>query len=400
MADIDNQIKEINGALKDVGDNLKAFAEKAEKQTSRHVALGEETKASVDKLLTEQGELQARLRAAEQTIAALDGGDLTGKEKQTLGQWFAQQDEVKGYQGGKLVLNAAKIGDAVVSDRTGSDNIVAPQRLAGIYGPQGRQLRVRDLLSWGTTTSNSIEYVRESSHTFNAASVGENPTNAKPKSKLEFASASAPVATIAHWVPASKQVLADVAQMAAYIDGRLRYGLDLAEEEQLLKGTGVGLDIDGIFSQATNYAKPSGAVVSDETAIDVLRLALLQAELAEYTADGMVLSPTAWANIELTKDGSKGYIFANPQAVNQQVLWGRSVVSSNSMEDGEFLVGNFAAGAMGWDRQLTSVGIAEQHEDFFVRNMVAILAEKRIALTVFRPDAFVKGLLTGTGLTT
>jgi HK97 family phage major capsid protein len=70
------------------------------------------------------------------------------------------------------------------------------------------------------------------------------------------------------------------------------------------------------------------------------------------------------------------------------------------MADGEFLVGNFAAGAMGWDRQQTTVGIAEQHEDFYVRNMVAILAEKRIALTVFRPDAFVKGLLKGAGLTT
>ena len=35
------------------------------------------------------------------------------------------------------------------------------------------------------------------------------------------------------------------------------------------------------------------------------------------------------------------------------------------------------------------VRVAEQHDDFFVKNMVVILAEERLALTLYRPEAFV-----------
>ena len=395
---IDIQIKEINSALKDVGDNLKSMAEKSEQQINAHAQLSAETKEKVDKLLTEQGALQARLKAAEQMLADYEGGKVTGRDKQTVGQWFASQDAVKAYQGGKLKLD---VNAAIVADSVTGAGIVAPDYVADIKGGGQRQLRVRDLLSWGPTTSDSISYVRETGFTNAAAPVRENPTGNKPKSVLAFEMENAPIATIAHWVPASRQVLSDLGQMAAYIDGRLRYGLDLEEEEQLLKGSGTGLDLDGIFTQAANYSKPAGATAVAQSPIDVLRLALLQAELADYAADGIVVSPTSWANIELTKETSTAaYIFANPQAANSQMLWGRNVVSSGALGTNEFLVGNFALGAQGWDRQQATVGIAEQHEDFFTKNMVAILAEKRIGLTVYRPAAFVKGLLTGTGVST
>lgn len=393
---IDAQIKEINSALKDVGDSLKTMAEKSEQQINAHAQLSAETKEKVDNLLTEQGALQARLKAAEQMLADYEGGKITGRDKQTMGQWFASQDAVKAYQGGKLKLD---INAAIVADSVTGAGIVAPDYVSDIKGGGQRQLRVRDLLSWGTTTSDSISYVRETGFTNAAAPVRENPTSTKPKSVLSFEMKNAPIATIAHWVPASRQVLSDLGQMAAYIDGRLRYGLDLEEEDQLLKGSGTGLDLDGIFTQAANYSKPAGATAAAQSPIDVLRLALLQAELADYTADGIVVSPTSWANIELTKETSTAaYIFANPQAANSQMLWGRNVVSSGALGTNEFLVGNFALGAQGWDRQQTVVGIAEQHEDFFTKNMVAILAEKRIGLTVYRPAAFVKGLLTGAGV--
>ena len=35
--------------------------------------------------------------------------------------------------------------------------------------------------------------------------------------------------------------------------------------------------------------------------------------------------------------------------------------------------------------------IATQHADFLTRNLVAILAEERVALTVPRPDMLVRG---------
>ena len=59
------EIEQINASLKSVSDQLKAHAERAEKEIKASAKLSEETRASVDKMLTVQGELQARLQAAE-----------------------------------------------------------------------------------------------------------------------------------------------------------------------------------------------------------------------------------------------------------------------------------------------------------------------------------------------
>lgn len=385
---MEKQLNELNAALAQVGDDLKGFAEKSH-------SLNAETKATVDKLLAEQGELNARLRAAEQAIAQVENGNVPERVAAlTIGQFVAGHDDIKNYVGGTISIDVSAAAVADATTRTGStsgDSIVAPHHLDGIVGGPVHKTTVRDLLSWGTTSSDSIQFVQETVFTNNAGIVSENPSGTKPKSKLAFDLVSAPVVTIAHWTPASKQVLRDVGQMAAYIDGRLRYGLDQVEEEQILVGGGSGGEINGIYTQASSYTEPTGAAVAAENAIDRLRLALLQSELAGYYSDGIVLSPADWANIELLKNSSNDYLFGQPGQLIGKTMWGRRVVDSRVMSTGKFLVGPFAQGAQGWDREQARVLVAEQHEDFFIKNMVAIRAEKDIALTVLRPQAFIKG---------
>ena len=202
------------------------------------------------------------------------------------------------------------------------------------------------------------------------------------------------MATIAHFIRASKQVLSDVPMLQSYIDGRLLYGLDVKLELQLLKGSGVGLNMHGIIPQAAAYANP-GVTVQNETAIDRLRIALLQAELAEYTADGIVLNPIDWTEIELTKTADNAYLFATPRGLAVPGLWGRPVVSTPAQDANNFLVGAFSLGAQAWDRESAVVTVSTQDRDNFVKNMVTILAELRAALTVYRPEAFVNGNFTG-----
>src|SRR5690606_19033305 len=151
-----------------------------------------------------------------------------------------------------------------------------------------------------------------------------------------------------------------------------------------------GLNINGIYTQATAFSNP-GVIVQAETRIDRLRLALLQAELSEYPADGIVLSPIDWAAIELLKNDNNNYLYSNPRFVTQAGLWGRSVVTTQAMDAGDYLVGAFALGAQGWDREDVSVVLATQDQDDFVKNKVKLLCEERVALTVFRTAAFVKG---------
>jgi HK97 family phage major capsid protein len=114
-------------------------------------------------------------------------------------------------------------------DGTGGVGVgIRPERLAGVNAEPDRPMTIRNLIMPGRTASNAIEYVRESGFQNSAAMVAEG--NQKPQSDLSFDLVTTTVKTLAHWVRASKQVLADLPMLQSYIDGRLRYDLMYAEE--------------------------------------------------------------------------------------------------------------------------------------------------------------------------
>src|SRR5690606_24771711 len=105
----------------------------------------------------------------------------------------------------------------------------------------------------------------------------------------------------------------------------------------------------------------------------------------------IVLTPTDWHNIELTKDNENRYLMANPQGNLPPMLWGRPVVESDAMPADQFLVGAFRLAATLFDREQATLAISTEDRDNFVKNLVTILVEERIALAVSRPRAFVHG---------
>jgi len=391
----EEQIEQINASLKTVSDQLKAQAERAQKDIQAHQQMSAETRAKVDQLLTEQGELRARLANAEQVHAAAQSGGTT-HGPQSMGEQLTESDGYKVFASNPHGTFRMPVRAAIGSGSGSAGDLIVPERLPGIQRPMLRRLTVRDLIAWGRTSSNSIEYAREKLFTNNAAPVDENPSGGKPESHLTFEATSAPIITIAHWIHASKQVLADVPMLQSYVDGRLRYGLKFVEEAQLLKGSGVNLNLNGIYTQASAYANP-GLTVQNETRADRLRLAILQSELAEYPVDGIVINPMDWAAIELTKNAQHDYMFTNARSTMQPGLWGRNVVPTQAMDANEFLVGAFGGGlaVQGWDREDANVQISLEDRDNFIKNMVTIRCEERVGLTVYRPEAFVKGNFDG-----
>jgi HK97 family phage major capsid protein len=103
------------------------------------------------------------------------------------------------------------------------------------------------------------------------------------------------------------------------------------------------------------------------------------------------MHPGDWAEIELTKTTTGEYLFANPQGNANRTLWGLPVVDTPAMTANKFLVGAFNMGAQIFDRMDARVEISTEDSDNFRRNLVTILAEERIALAVYRPEAFIKG---------
>lgn len=398
---VEERQAEIQAALEKATDQVKQSAEKTSTEIKNLGKVTEDTKAAADKALAEQAEFRVRLQEVEQLMA--NAGNRSNSEpprNRTAGEIVAESDEYAAFQGGRggsarFTVRMRSLGSQVHSALTeGSDaaggTLIQPLRVPGINMVPNQRLTIRDLLSWGRTTGKDIEFVRETGFTNNADVVSENPESGKPESTAAFELDSAKVATIAHWIHASKQVLDDAPMLASYIDTRLRYGLAIKEEAQLLNGSGVGLNIDGLYTQATAYANP-GVSVTNETAVDRIRLAILQAELAEYPVDGVVLSLIDWAAMELQKDTLNRYMIGNPFGTITPVLWARPVVSTKAMATGKFLVGAFKQGAQGWDREDANVTVSTEDRDNFIKNMVTILAEERIALTVYRPEAFIKG---------
>jgi HK97 family phage major capsid protein len=229
--------------------------------------------------------------------------------------------------------------------------------------------------------------VAENVFTNNAAVVSEGAT--KPKSDITYSRLSVPVTTIAHWIIASKQILADFKQLATLINGRLQFGLKLAEEQEILFGDGIGDHLNGLVPQAT--ARSAAYDKSGDTMIDIIRHAMLQVQLAFYPTTGIVLSPTDWHELELTKDSFGRYILAAPASNTPAMLWGVPVVQCYSMAAGDFLVGAFKLAATIFDREQAQILVSNEDNDNFTRNMVTILCEERLALAVSRPKAFIFG---------
>ena len=391
--DIEGQYREVQSNLKEIGDQLKVHAEQAQRDVQQHQSLSQETRAKVDELLTKQGELQARLTETEQKLVNANSSRDREDRQKSAGELVVASQEMEGVDSSFRGSRRIAVPRAAITTTAGSGaSLIQTERLYGIRATPERRLTIRDLIAPGQTSSNAVEYVKESGFTNNAAPRAEN--TAKPYSDITFGLENAPVRTLAHLFKASRQILDDAPALQSFIDARGRYGLRLAEESQLLFGNGTGANIGGIVPKAQAYSAPGGVVVTGEQRIDRIRLALLQAELAEFPSDGIVLNPIDWALIELLKDANGNYLIGQPQGSTQPTLWRRPVVSTQSMPQDDFLVGAFALGAQIFDRMDVEILISTENDKDFENNMVTVRAEQRLALAVYRGEAFVTGSLT------
>lgn len=348
-------------------------------------------------------EFTTRLQEVEQKLAKKPGGGQDQPLK-TAGDIIVESKEYKSMiDGGEFKMNRVKIpgGRKTIANATGQNQPLVPaDRVAGIIMPAQRRLTIRDLLPVVRTQSNLVEYCQELVFTNNAGPQYDNSSPTphaegapKNESNITFQLANVPVVTMAHWVGASRQVLADAQQLADYINTRLGYGLKLVEEDDLLNADGTVGQITGLVSSATAFT--GGA--TNQTRIDTILKAFTQVSLSEYDASGIILHPNDWMEIQLAKDTQGRYLFSDPHGMEQPRIWGKPVVATQSMTSGTFLAGAFDLAAAIYDREDMNIRISDQHQDFFTKNLVAILCEERLALAIYRSAAIVTGNMTFAG---
>ncbi|AUU26427.1 phage major capsid protein [Citrobacter freundii] len=336
--------------------------------------------AKVQEELTKSG---TRLFDLEQKLAS--GADNPGEKKSFSER--AAEELIKSWDGKQGTFDAKTFNKSLGSDAASAGSLIQPMQIPGIIMPGLRRLTIRDLLAQGRISSNALEYVREEVFTNNADVVAEKAL--KPESDITFSKQTANVKTIAHWVQASRQVMDDAPMLQSYVNNRLMYGLALKEEGQLLNGDGTGDNIEGLNKVATAYDTSLNA--TGDTRADIIAHAIYQVTESEFSASGIVLNPRDWHNIALLKDNEGRYIFGGPQAFTSNIMWGLPVVPTKAQAAGTFTVGGFDMASQVWDRMNATVEVSRDDRDNFVKNMLTILCEERLALAHYRPAAIIKG---------
>lgn len=389
MSELHQELGRIKSDIHTTTDKVREKAEEAIALAKAGKDLTEKQKEITDEVMVKQGEALARMDDFEQKLARV--GEQQPQRAKSAGEQFTDGDAFQAFKKsgdrlrkGQEVRGAVK---AVTSLTTSGGLLIAPDRLPGVIPLPQRPATVRDLLAPGRTNSNLIQYFRELVFTNSTAPVAEGTR--KPESNLTFEQKQAIVIKLAHFIKATSEILDDVPAMQSMIEERLLYGLRFVEDVQLLMGSGVGNNLAGIYTTASAYVAPFA--VAGATQIDILRLAFLQGELALLPADAAVLHPIDWAKIELLKDTQGRYLIGNPQGSLAPTLWGRRIVTTLAMTANSFLAGNFRQSAQIFDRETADIVVSTENEDDFVNNRITILAEERLALADYRPEARVKG---------
>jgi HK97 family phage major capsid protein len=240
---------------------------------------------------------------------------------------------------------------------------------------------VGDLVLPGTTDSNVISYYEETTFTNAAATVAEG--DAKPESALAFTERTDTVRKIATWIPATSEFLEDNAGIRSYIEGRMRFMVEREEEDQLLNGNGTAPNISGILDRAIQ-------TIGSTNDLDAIYRAMTEVRvdgLAEPTA--VVIHPLSWQNLRLGKNADDIYYGPGPfNPDNVERIWGLPVRITPLIAEGTALVGAFRPFAQVFRKGGIRVVASTEHSTYFTENKVAILAEERLTLAVYRPAAF------------
>ena len=279
-----------------------------------------------------------------------------------------------------------------VSD-TSAGAFITNQREAYVAQPR-RMARIVNLITMGETSVDAIEYARQTTFTNVAVEVAEattTTTGTKPEATIAFEKITETVKTIAHWIPSTRRAIADESQLRTLIDSQLRYGLEFRLEDQVVNGDGSGENLRGILNTTNILTQAKGSL----SVSDALHKGITQIRLGFIEPNGIAMHPTDWELVRLSRDdagsvaGTGAYLYGPPSTAVEPTIWGLPVAVTPAVPDDTALIGDFTKAVL-WLREGAQVLATDSHSDFFVKNLVALLAEMRAAFGVLLPAAFCK----------
>lgn len=252
-----------------------------------------------------------------------------------------------------------------------------------------RRLTVADLIPQATTNSKVIRSIVETTATNAAATVAEE--GLKPESTIVFDEVDENVAKIATILRASDEMLDDLGWVTGYINQRGVLFVQLEEEDQLLNGDGTSPNLSGILDRTGLQTNVGGGITPDNL---YGQITAVRAD-AFLEPDAVVVHPNDWMDLRLTKDSNDQYYAGGPftgaygnGVQSTDSIWGLRAVVTPAIAEGTALVGAFGTAAQIFRRTGITVDVTNSDGEDFRYNRVAFRFEERLALAVYRPQAF------------
>lgn len=391
---------------------LKAAREIAERVKNEKRNFTNEERAEVDGLIKKADELGEQIKAAEEDERLLarlgshksdDSNDDREKSvARTLGEHFVKE---VGSEGLLQVKSTSGMSVSATEFKAADDT----HTVGSVFAPvltefdtnivrEYRRPTVADLFGTGTLSGNAVTYLVEGAVEGGFSTVGE--TGQKPQLHVgDPTPRTDSLKKIAAWWDTSDEMAEDLPFWVSEINNRGLYLLSLAEENQLLNGSGTGSNVLGLLNRDGIQTQDIGS----DSAADAMFKALMKVQTATgLAADGIIINPVDYQALRLAKDGNDQYYgggffsgaYGNGGMPEQPPLWGTRTVVSSAVAAGTAVVGAFKAASTVYRKGGVRVETTNSDAGKFTSNILTTRIEERLALAVRIPAAVVKVSLT------
>lgn len=339
-------------------------------------------------------DLDVRVSELETKGAVIHGGD-AGSQPASISTIIRKSAGFADYLAGRtktarfpldgLELKSILTSTALPSAQSPSATYdVQSQRHDGLWGHAYRPTRLIDVLPrLPMPTSNSFEFIELSGYS-NAAAEQTAEGGTKAEANVHTALSEAKVATIAHWLPVSRQLLSDAPGLEQALRQLLLHGLADKLERLLVSGSGT---IQGLWTQGATYA------YTGQYRVDCLGEAIAYQAGQGYTPSFVLMNPTDWGEQQRRKDSEGRYLIGDPSQPAPPSLWGVPVIPTAAATAGQWLVVDTTKVLL-LDRMAAIVEIGYSGTQF-TENAATMLAEVRAGLAVLDSAAVLKLSFTG-----
>ena len=361
-------------------------------EVKKAVEAGEKTAEDLSTAMKDVKDIQAEKKAAEEAETLIKSmatsevkpAELKAEEKRagSIGEFVASEFKKADINVKEKFNKTVEYKSAAVMDIPSAVSGATTQYEKEVIEGYRRELLIADLFSTEQISGNAVTFYPESSTVEGGPDVVAEGAKKPMMSFGDPAGKTVSLSKIASYMKETEELVEDTPWLATAINGRGMYEHQLKVEDFLvaqLMGTsgvqtGTGLGADDIFKAAT--------AVKNQT---------------KLPADAVVINPADYQTLRLAKDQNGQYYgggyfygqYGTDGIIEQPPIWGLRTVVSPAVSAGKAIVGAFRLGAEVLKKGGVTVDIANQNEDDFIKNLICILIEERIALAVRRPDAFV-----------